>query len=129
MPDQLTTIIEALRRIQTEGGAGNFAIIAPAEKAHYYIQFACARGSAQLYAEAVCNDYLDADSALDEMQIARLGSLGWSPPGSGYLNFYREWQAARDDQRQEVAQAARQAFIEVYRITPDSQLNIEMVLE
>ena len=103
MSNNLETIAVSLKRIQNEGGSGNFIIFTIPTKAHYYIQFAGEAGDSRLYAEAVSNNYLTPKFALSKDQMIQLQSAGWHPPSADKGNFYQEWQARTDEDRIAIA--------------------------
>jgi len=126
MDENLDRIVTSLRRIQTEGdSASNFVIfIADAEK-NYYIQFTSASDASALYAEAVGNNFLARECALNSGQIAHLQCLGWNLPTDS-PNFFREWVATDDDDRLLIAREVMRTFSEVYRISPDRPIAVEL---
>jgi hypothetical protein len=124
----IKSIVTALRRIQEEGGSGNFVIFTAGAKENYYIQFAGGVGEPKLYAEAVSNECLEPALWLNEDQIARLQSMGWNPP-TGTPNFHREWQATTDSDRLVIASAVMLTFVEIYGVSPDRELDINLVLQ
>jgi len=129
MSDNLQVIINALRQIQTEGGDGNFVIL-ECPGGNRYIQFSGERGSSGLEAEAVSNEYLEPDFALDPDQEFRLQAMGWTPPAHGSKdNFCREWQANTDGERRAIAREVMQAFRQVYGLRSDELIRVELVLE
>lgn len=132
MRNNLITIVESLRRIQEEGDESNyvhFTVSAGAER-YYYIQLAGERGQTSLYAEAVGNENLEPNSALNEKQIWRLQSMGWNPPPPGDFvgNFYRKWEASDDNDRLVTAKKIMRTFIEVYGVVPDEPLEVDLYL-
>jgi hypothetical protein len=129
MKDNLKTIINSLKRIQKEGGAGNFVIFTADANKNYYIQFAGEAGSSKLYAEAVSNNYLPPQFRLGEKQIIQLQSIGWNTPPPDGVNFYREWHAKTDEDRLIIAQEIMHTFVEVYGLNPNQSLNVELVLD
>ena len=127
MEDKLATIVASLRRIQEEGGH-NFVIFhADAEK-NYYIQFSCEPGEAKLYAEAVGNQFLAPEFALNPAQIARLKTMGWHSPGPGSVNFYRRWKAISDHERLLIAREVMRTFTEVYGYLLNQPISVELEL-
>ncbi len=129
MSNNLERIAASLKRIQNEGGSGNFVIFTIPAKAYYYIQFAGEVGDARLYAEAVSNNYLTPKFALDKDQMTQLQSVGWHSPSTDKVNFYQEWQARTDEDRIAIAQEILDVFTEVYGLIPDRSLNVELVLD
>lgn len=127
MDDPVTKITETLRRIQEEGGKGNFVIlIANAEK-NYYIQVIGHKDDPALFAEAVSNHFLDSMHGLDQRHINRLEELGWNSPSS-IPNFHREWNARDDQERISIANEILETFIEVYGWKPDQGIHIDIAL-
>jgi hypothetical protein len=120
-------IAEALKRVQTEGGKGNAVIFIADEQKNYYIQFAAANGQTELYAEASDNKYLSSRYALSDEQIAKLEGLGWTRKNEG--NHYRNWSANTDEERLAIGEEVMRTFIEVYGISPNGSIEIELILE
>lgn len=129
MTDHLTTISEALRQLHLEGGHSNFVIFTAEHIESYYVQVGGERGGPRLYAEAVSNDFLRPEFALTPKQIAHMQALGWQLPEHGEGNFYREWQAHFDADRQQVAQLILQTLTEVYGVPANEAFDVNLVLE
>jgi len=129
MDDNLATIATPLRRIQEEGGDGNFVIFVADEEKNYYIQFVAARGAMRLYAEAASNDFVSQGFVLGADQIALLQSIGWEPPTYSSPNFHRVWEAADDNDRLLIANEVMRAFVEVYGLSPNQSLDVKLALE
>lgn len=128
MNDNLVTIVNSLKRIQTEGGSGNFVVLNISTPKNYYIQFTGESGKSKLYAEAVSNNYLQPEFVLSEKQIAQLQSIGWcSPPVDG--NFYQEWQARNDEDRELIAEVVMLTFTEVYGLSANQLLDVKLTLD
>jgi len=121
--ENVTLIVEALRRIQLEGGSGNFCIFVADPKANYYIQFAGQPGDAVLYAEAVGNEFLKRRHRLGADQIQRLESLGWNPP-YGTPNFHRQWRASDYEDRERIAHQVLETLAQVYAIPAERMLEV-----
>jgi len=133
MEDNLTIIVESLKRIYEEGGENNyvnFSASAGPGRGYYYIQLAGNRGQALLDAEAVGNKNLESNLILDEKQLLRLQSMGWNPPlpGDSVGNFYREWEASDDNERLAIAKSIMRTFVEIYGIAPDAPLEVDLYL-
>ncbi len=126
--DNLSIIADSLRRIQTEGSNGNFVIFMADAKKNYYVQFMGARDKTNLYAEAVGNKVLPRAAALGPDLVARLQAMGWNPPEKS-PNFYREWEAASDKDRQSIAHEVMRVLVEVYGVQPDQPLAVELELQ
>lgn len=134
--ENLSTITENLRRIQTEGEniSGNVAIFIADEERNYYIQFAAGRddmpfgrAATSLYAEAVGNEVLLPEHALDADQVSRLEALGWNPPRHS-PNFYRTWTAASDEERKVIGELVLKTFSEVYGISLEQPVVVEVMI-
>lgn len=128
MEQSLSTIADSLRRVQEEGGHGNFVIFTSDEQKGYYIQFAVGRGQKSFWAEAVSNDVLKPDFALGAERIERLKSLGWQSE-SGRNFFRNDWQASNDEERTQVAEEVVRTLVEVYGYEADQPLDVNLVLE
>lgn len=125
MDDNLAAIVESLRRAQEDGGTDNIVIFMADDTKNYYIQFVAERGEAELWAEAVSNDFLASSSALNLAQVARLKVMGWHLPDSGRGNFSRYWEATNDDQRLLIAREIMRAFVEVYGCLPNQPISVK----
>ncbi len=126
MSGNLEVIASALKRIQTEGGSGNYVIFTPSGSTPYYAQLTGEPGSPALYAEVVSNAFLNKQAQLADVQIARLRALGWIEPARGEKsNFHREWTAANDDERRAIAQIILNTLVEVYQVDIYSPLGVE----
>ena len=125
------TIAEFLRRLQEEGGRGNFVIFTVDSRKGYYIQCAAGYGQARLWAEAASNEFVDPEFALSSERSARLESMGWNAPrkSSKIANFHREWEANGGEDRSRIASEIVRAMVEVYDGAPDQQIGVELVLQ
>ncbi len=126
MEENLANIAAALRQIQDDGGDGNFVVFTADPAKNYYIQFVGELGHADLFGEAVSNEFLERPYRLTHAQEDRLRELGWQ---AGEGNFYQEWFASNDEDRQEIAQLVMQTFVEVYNISPAQPVDIVVNLE
>lgn len=126
MEQNLEQIADALRQIQEDGGDSNFVVFTADAAKNYYIQFVGELAHDSLFGEAVSNEFLEPPFTLTLSQEARLRELGWQ---AGEGNFYQEWFASNDEERQEIAQLVMQTFIEVYDISPTQPLEIIVNLE
>jgi hypothetical protein len=129
MENELAMIAESLRRIQEEGGEGNFAIFTVGAQKNYYVQFQAGRGQMSLYAEAVSNEWLEPEFALSSEQIMHLQSMGWNAPDVSSPNFYRDWEAVTDEDRLQIARGVMRTFAEVYGWMPGQPIDVELMLE
>lgn len=125
MDDNLARIVESLRRAQENGGTDNIVIFTADAQRNYYIQFVAERGEAELWANAVSNEFLAPPSTLNSAQTARLKSMGWHPPDRVSGNFNRYWEATNDDQRLLVAREVMRTFVEVYGCLPNQPISVE----
>ena len=126
MEENLANIVAALRQIQDDGGDGNFVVFTADPAKNYYIQFVGELGHDDLFGEAVSNEFLERPYRLTPAQEKRLRDLGWQ---EGEGNFYQEWFASNDEDRQEIAQLVMQTFVEVYNISPAQPVDIVVNLE
>jgi hypothetical protein len=120
-------IFDNLRRIQTEGGNGNFVIFQFSSQ--IYIQFAGGRGDANLIAEAVSNEVLKSPYRLNREQIARMVELGWTAPDENESNFYQNLNVQNDDERLEIARFVVKTAEQVYGMPPSTKIEVELNLE
>jgi hypothetical protein len=74
----------------------------------------------------VADGGIEPPHTLTAAQEARLRELGWKV-GEG--NFYQEWFASDDEERQEVAETVMQTFVDVYHISPTQPIEIIVNLE
>ena len=125
--DHATTINENLRKIQEEGGRGNFVVFEADSGANYYIQFAGQKGDSSLYGEAVGNDFISEGYKLNaEPACPTTRQLGWSAAGA---NYSQRWEAASDAERETIAQLVVQTLRDVYGIDPTQSLQVRLSLE
>lgn len=129
MPDNVARIMTYLQQIQEEGGSNNFVVFVANPEANYYIQFAGEVGQSKLYAEAVSNNFLEPKFKLNDAQISHLETLGWKAPPPDGMNFFREWQADTEVDRQQIAQEVMRTLTEVYGVAPHQVLGVNLVLE
>ena len=126
MEQNLERIAAALRQIQEDGGDGNFVVFTADPLKNYYIQFVGELAQDSLFGEAVSNKFLEPPYSLSIAQETRLRALGWQ---AGEDNFYQEWFASNDEERQKIAQLVMQTFIDVYDISPTQPIEIIVNLE
>lgn len=129
MNDHLDSINQSLRRLHSEGEAGNFVIYKVSEEKNYYIQASGEKGGDTLYVEAVSNNYLAPKFQLDQNKENQLRNLGWIRPEKSEGNFYREMVVKSDQDRQGVADFLFKTLEQVYELSINTDLNIELVLE
>ena len=121
-------IADAIKRIQTEGGDGNFAICHVSAERNYYVQFSSSPSETSVWAEAVSNAFLYGPAELTPVQEATLIDLGWSPPDDPDSNYTRQCPSASDADRQLVAELAWETLRTVYGAA-EADLDIEICLE
>ena len=126
MEQNLKNIMQALRLIQDDGGNSNFAIFTADSDKNYYIQFVGELGEDSLFGEAVSNEFLERPYQLTATQENQLRALGWQ---DGEGNFYQEWFANSDEDRQEIAQIVLHTFIDVYQLAPKQLIETVVNLE
>ena len=126
MDQNLEQIVDALRQIQDDGGDSNFVVFTADPVKNYYIQFVGELAHDSLFGEAVSNEFLEPPFTLTSAQEARLRELGWQEGGG---NFYQEWFASDDEDRQEIAQLVMQTFVDVYNVSPHQSIEIIVNLE
>jgi hypothetical protein len=123
-------IVNSLRRIQTEGGNGNFAVFILDQQKNYYVQFSGSPDNTQLYAEAVSNEFIAAEGQLPLDYATQLNRLGWiSPEQGGSPNYSRTWTAENDAHRRSIADRVIETFMTVYGMQPGARLEFDLVLE
>ncbi len=128
MNDPVEKISGMLRRIQEQGGQGNFVVfIADADK-NYYVQIMASMEDKRLLAEAVSNEFLEREHKLNPSQIEKMVTLGWIKPGPT-PNFHREWKASNDQDRLEISREVRDTFLEVYGWKPGDGIEVELAPE
>jgi hypothetical protein len=127
--DDTAGLAGLVRRIQEENpeGGNNFVIVVGNPNANYFIQLLSAAGLDRVHAEAVSNEFIGwIEDELDDGQVLHLEGLGWLPPDSRCPNFYREWTALTDQDRQDIARHVIKTFQEVYGVGPTEE--VEMTL-
>jgi hypothetical protein len=117
-------IIDGLVAISSQNAREDKLIIEARASRNVYVQFASECKDGSVYGEAVCNEYLDGDEALSDEQIRKLVSYGWEPPGSGYINFHREWKAIDSRDLKIIALEAIRAFSDVYKIDSINEVDL-----
>lgn len=118
-------IADALRKLTTDGGDGNFVIVSCGD---LYVQFAGSRGSKELYCEAVSNEYLSKDRQLSPDRIDRLEKLGFDLDDSS-SQYSRKYRIADDSEVRELARTTLNILADVYGCRRDSDINLELTLE
>ena len=126
MEENLIKIVAALRTIQDDGGDGNFVVFTADPDKNYYIQFVGELAHDSLFGEAVSNEFLELPYHLTPTQENKLRDLGWQ---AGEGNFFQEWFASEDEDRQEIAQLVMQTFAEVYNISAKQPIEVVINLE
>lgn len=116
----MARIEAALRRITSEGGDGNFVIVTAGE---YYVQFAGEPGADEVHMEAVGNEYLEGDLALDEEQERALTEMGFTVESPG--NWTMDLPVDPDNLR-ELAATAVAVLRDIYGVNP---VGIELTME
>lgn len=122
-------IVENLRTIQTKGGDRNFVIFDADQLANYYIQFTGQKGNPALYAEAASNQVIKEGFQLSRQQQTQIEALGWSPPGPGMMNYFRDWLVSSEDDLIAIAKTVMQTFSTGYNINPNTHLAVNLNLE
>lgn len=121
-------IAKAIRLVLEEGGARNFAIVKADKAMNYYAQFVASRGADSIYAEVVGNDFLSRDGSLTASQLEELSNRGWEPSESG--NLSRGWrQPSSQEDRLEIADHIISVFEDVYQVSLDKKISVEVTLE
>lgn len=118
-------IADALRKLTTDGGDGNFVIVSCGD---LYVQFAGSRGSKELYCEAVSNEYLSKDQQLSPDRIDRLEKLGFDLDDNS-SQYSRKFRIADDSEVRELARTTLNILADVYGCRRDSDINLELTLE
>jgi len=119
---QMLTPVESqialnLRKIQKDGGEGNFVIFTVDAEANTYIQLTGRKDDAKMIAETPGNQN-------DLLEI-----LGWQPPTDDEMNYQRTWWASSHEERLMVAQEIMRTFKEVYGVEGDRPLDVNLNLE
>lgn len=123
----LVVMAQTLKQLQEEGGEANAVIFTADPERNTYIQFAGAKGQPQLYGEAVSNQYIPSEYALDDEQSALLETMGWSLQPGG--NYVRQFEASSDDERMAIAKEVLRAFIEVYGVSAGAYIDANLILQ
>ena len=129
MQKRIDQIEQALKRIQMEGGNGNFVIFQTDFRKNYYVQVAGQNNDPALYLEAVSNECLEPEHRLSRAQEDLLKFMDWEPPNASQINYYRHEDAATDVERRQVANLIYTVLSKVYGYRPDQEIDIHLVLE
>ncbi len=129
MTDHVTNIYEAILRLHNEGGMGNFVTFIADEEKNYYVQVTGEKEGDTLYTEAVSNNSLSPAFRLNESKINLLKSIGWLEPKYGEGNFYKDWSIRRDEDRRKVAEFLFRTLEEVYELSTNDELAMDIALE
>jgi|GEM_PF-260012 len=123
--DNEDALVYNLRRLLTEGGAGNYLV---ASVGDVYVQFSASRGEQQIYCEAVSNQFLPRNLQLSEDKISQLRGLGFEI-GRDSPNFSRTCYIVDSQELREIARTALSILSDVYGIPPSSMIQFELNLE
>jgi hypothetical protein len=119
-----------LYRITMQGGECNFMCVVGDKERNYYVQCTGEHGNPCLLAEAVSNAFLEPENALNEAQMSQLKAIGWEEnPYQDEGNFQLHWEAESDEQRHVLAELVVQTLIDVYGVSPEYELDIEVCLD
>jgi hypothetical protein len=127
-PD-VSLILAALQRLQTERKEDNFAIFKISPARRYYVQVIHETDSQHFYGEAVSNRYLPSSLQLTDAQHDRLLVLGWLPPSVQHANFYRTWPAVSLSDCSLAASMILHTLTEVYALRPPQHIDINVVIQ
>jgi hypothetical protein len=120
-------IADTLKKLQTEGGMGNFAIFKADEKKNYYIQFSGAKGEPSLYAEAVSNDFLQPENKISNEKSQVLLKKGWkSEQGRNYQKIFP---ANTDEERKNIEEEILILFRDVYDVENTCKIEEEIIFQ
>jgi phage terminase Nu1 subunit (DNA packaging protein) len=125
----IAQIAEALEKIQTAGGKGNFVIFDVDVQKNYYVQASGQPNDPHLVVEAVSNEYLAAADRLSEEQEDQMAFLGWDAPDGQQVNYTLEANIETAAQRRQLAEKIYATLSKVYGFEPDRELEINLVLE
>jgi hypothetical protein len=126
----LARIVYALRCIYEEGMDGNFVTFSHVSEGNYFVQFAGSCGEAELFGDASSNHYVDAGYELDDEQIGLMEAHDWETPGpDDFSGFNRQFQAASDMERFQIALEIQYIFEKVYRVDFSPALYINLCLQ
>lgn len=113
-------ITAALEQVARDPEERTFLILHGDAYRNYYLQFARVNG--MLHCEAVANEHLKRPDQLDAQHTAMLERLGWSAPGEGIANWYREVEPGSEA---EVVAHARSTFTDAYGLPEGAPLAME----
>ncbi len=120
-------ISDSLKKLQSEGGMGNFAIFKADDKKNYYIQFSGAKGEKALYAEAVSNDFIKPENKISEGKIQLLQKLGWKTKVGE--NYQKVFITSTDEDRKKVEEEMLLIFRDVYGVELQGKIEEEIVFQ
>jgi type III secretion system-like peptide-binding chaperone len=126
--DNGLAVSQLLEQMQAKGSdPENFIIFIADEKKNYYIQATPHHSnSAWLYTEAVGNESLDPEYALQPAQLEQMRKLGWKKdPYSP--NFIRVWPVTSVGDRRFIAMMIKQTFVKVYGMRPRQAILVEIM--
>ncbi len=118
----LTPFIE---QVLTQGGQSNFLIVQLTKE--YYIQIVAREGDTLIWVEAVSNNYLAANKALDDAQIQKLKSLDWKEQEDS--NFFQDFDIYSDAKFAQLLYVIDETASEVYGVSKITESMVEINLE
>lgn len=108
-----TTLIKtAINKIIKEGGDNNYFVIDITRD--YYIQAASSKGAAEVFCEAVSNQYLSKEVLLSTEKLEKLKQIGWNTPTEHNVNFSIEKPANDNKAIEALANFIGTTITEVY---------------
>jgi hypothetical protein len=100
---------------------GEYLIISADDERNYYTQYRTDEKG--LWCEAVSNQWLEPEHALEPQQISRLAELGWKAPEENLPNWW--WAAPEDTSLEAVATLTLETLTSVYGAQPAKELGLK----
>ena len=112
--------------LTNEGGPGSFLVVSSGE---VYIQFAGNVGNQRLRCEAISNQYLSDKLQVSPQAMDKLKALGFALSGDPIETYSRTYDLPTDDYAAGLAQLTLRILTEVYGVSPNAEVEIELSLE
>jgi len=126
LADAAGEIYSGLLDLMSEGGPGNFMVVSSGD---VYVQFAGSPGNPKILCESISNEYLPQKSKMSKKDIETLKKLGFVLGGDQIENFSRSYEIPTEEQARELADVAVRILRDVYGVTADGEVQIELSLE
>jgi len=119
-------ICSGLLDLTREGGPGNYLVVSAGD---IYVQFAGSPGNPQILCESIANENLPDDLKMPAKAVKKLNSLGFALGGETIRNFSRTYKIVNQKQARELAGLTLRILEEVYGLSPNAEVQVELSLE